>query len=347
MSEVPSTPLPKKKPDMSPQNVSRLRGEIREQINENLKKTGDPTEQLKDLEALKALRDNPLLKPVGEIAIRQKRQLIGSAADKIRAKSELADAHTTIGIKTAELAYAKTSFDQVNTERTVETRRADENWRMATTDSLTELKNKLGFDLQLQEMLKEARDQSLPMAIILLDVNDLKKLNEMGGHAAGDSLLLAVGGVLSENQRKDEPAIQFSDYEDVNGRLGGDEFGIILKNVTNEGIQKYWERLSEKFNSTKLTLPNGESHQIGLGAGYYLVKPDYLAGLADSDMPGFAKTIKTFADEAMYVAKYRSKKNGRSRIELFNADAIPQLSLDEKAAVDAYRLEQSQARDNK
>lgn len=114
-----------------------------------------------------------------------------------------------------------------------ERRRAERAETQAQTDALTGLYNRQGWDHLLS--LEEARCQSLGFSacVVIIDLDDLKKINDTEGHASGDVYLQRSGQVLREVLRK----------EDIAARIGGDEFVVLGIEVDESGTQALAERL--------------------------------------------------------------------------------------------------------
>ena len=85
-------------------------------------------------------------------------------------------------------------------------------------DGLTGLGNHRAFQEELTEQVAVAREEQRPFALLYVDIDDLKKLNDSRGHAAGDALLSATSRILSSNMRR----------WDRGFRIGGDEFAVVL-----------------------------------------------------------------------------------------------------------------------
>jgi diguanylate cyclase (GGDEF)-like protein len=90
--------------------------------------------------------------------------------------------------------------------------------QMADQDSLTPIYNRRAFVRELTRMTSFSQRYNVYVSVIYIDVNGLKQVNDTLGHAAGDQVLMRVAGILSANVRD----------SDFVGRLGGDEFGVIL-----------------------------------------------------------------------------------------------------------------------
>ncbi|WP_203708857.1 GGDEF domain-containing protein, partial [Asanoa iriomotensis] len=89
---------------------------------------------------------------------------------------------------------------------------------MTASDPLTGLRNRRSFQARLEDLLAEARHDGAPLAMLMLDLDHFKTINDRHGHPAGDAVLQAVAGLLETTLRP----------EDVAARLGGEEFGVLL-----------------------------------------------------------------------------------------------------------------------
>lgn len=150
---------------------------------------------------------------------------------------------------------------------------------LASTDSLTGLKNRREFDRALRTIPRE------PFAILSVDVDCLKDVNDALGHAAGDALLRMVGNTLGLLVRG----------WDVMARVGGDEFAAMLPGVGVFGASLVAERMRTAMHS--LVLPSGP---VRITAGW-------------SAAPAGADPVSVWhrADESLY----RAKRAGRDRVE--------------------------------
>jgi diguanylate cyclase (GGDEF)-like protein len=90
--------------------------------------------------------------------------------------------------------------------------------RLADQDSLTPVANRRAFVRQLTRMIAFTHRYGVPASVVYFDVNNMKQINDEHGHPAGDAALRHIADVLRENIRS----------SDIVGRLGGDEFGVIL-----------------------------------------------------------------------------------------------------------------------
>lgn len=166
------------------------------------------------------------------------------------------------------------------------------NWRLANFDSLTGLPNRNLLFEHLRKGLQQARRQWRLLAILLVDLDGFKQVNDTHGHDAGDELLRQVAARLQQCVRATDTA----------ARLGGDEFTVILPDLEHPQAaaavaQKIIARLSEP-------VPLGAaSATVTASVGIALYRPELPANLE------LAMSLLRQADTAMYAAK-RAGKNG-------------------------------------
>ncbi len=96
--------------------------------------------------------------------------------------------------------------------------------RLADEDSLTPVANRRAFVRQLTRMIAFTHRYGVPASVVYFDVNNMKQINDSHGHPAGDAALRHIATVLRDNIRS----------SDIVGRLGGDEFGVILAQTDEE-----------------------------------------------------------------------------------------------------------------
>jgi len=118
--------------------------------------------------------------------------------------------------------------------------RAIELEKMASHDGLTELYNRRYFYERFQEGLARARASKQTLALIVLDIDGLKKINDEYGHAVGDVMIASLAKVIEKHIRT----------SDVPARLGGDEFAILMPDTDKRGAfalaQRLWQELEEQ-----------------------------------------------------------------------------------------------------
>ncbi|MGE5469129.1 MAG: diguanylate cyclase [Ignavibacteria bacterium] len=171
---------------------------------------------------------------------------------------------------------------------------------MATRDSLTGLYNRRSLDETLDREIARAKREGHSLALVMIDVDHFKRLNDTYGHQAGDQVLAALGQLLREDTRA----------EDVACRYGGEEFLILLPHISLEAARERAESWRARF--AELAVRHGElslQTTISLGVTAY---PNH---------GHTSEELTQSADLALYLAKH----DGRNRVTVF--DAAP-LTLD-------------------
>lgn len=193
-------------------------------------------------------------------------------------------------------------------------------YRQAHFDVLTGLPNRQLLKDRLEQQVNSARVEEHSGAMLFLDLDRFKEINDVHGHSVGDRVLIqASQRIVAEVRGRDTVA-----------RLGGDEFVIVLPNVRNESIvsataERLLVKLGEAFNV------DDKDHYLSASIGIVMFPED-----GDS-----VETLLRNADAAMY----RAKDAGRSRFEFFserlNAESRRKISLerDLRAAIHAAELE--------
>ncbi len=155
--------------------------------------------------------------------------------------------------------------------------------RLAHYDPLTDLPNRLLIHSRLGHTLKQARREEARVAVLFLDLDRFKNVNDSLGHPVGDTLLQALTRRLSERLRD----------EDSFGRLGGDEFLIILNHANRPESAAMVARQLIGLLEEPFTLPNGNEIYVGASIGISIFPQD-----GDE-----ASTLIQHADAAMSQAK--------------------------------------------
>ena len=162
---------------------------------------------------------------------------------------------------------------------------AEVNEHQALHDSLTDLPNRTLFHDRVHQALSSARREHVPAAVMIMDLDRFKEVNDTLGHASGDELLKQVGLRLRDSLRE----------SDTVARLGGDEFGILLPKVLDAETAVAVARKLRTTLEEPLTI-HGLALQMEASIGIALF-PDH-----GSDVQGLLQR----ADVAMYVAKEQS-----------------------------------------
>jgi diguanylate cyclase (GGDEF)-like protein len=151
----------------------------------------------------------------------------------------------------------------------------------ADTDFLLDIPNRRGFERELKRAVSYIKRYQAAGALIVLDIDRLKPVNDTFGHAAGDQVLKAIAGVLRRQVRA----------SDVIGRLGGDEFGLLLWNLTEADAHAKAAALEQDIDRLSF-LFDGRTITAGASAGVAVLGPHSEPGRALEE-----------ADCAMYVRK--------------------------------------------
>lgn len=151
----------------------------------------------------------------------------------------------------------------------------------AMTDSLTGLVNRRVFEDELTKSLSYVKRHKCRSAILYIDVDAFKSINDQFGHLAGDQALVQVAGILKSNVRP----------TDVVARLGGDEFCVILNDVdTSYDVKGRAEMLESLVASTPLVV-NDKNIQltVSVGSRTFGGKDTFEEIMADADMMMYAR----------------------------------------------------------
>ncbi|HDS1205196.1 TPA: EAL domain-containing protein [Shewanella algae] len=166
---------------------------------------------------------------------------------------------------------------------------------LAEHDSLTKLVNRYGFELCLNRTLSQVKRHQDMLAVILLDLDDFKGINDTLGHQGGDILLVEVANRLSAALREG----------DLIARLGGDEFVVLVTESENRYFpMAVANRLQRAFEEP---FPLGE-HDVLIGASIGIA--------AYSDSVCDSSELLKCAD----IAMYRAKKVGRNQIQFYSEE---------------------------
>jgi diguanylate cyclase (GGDEF)-like protein len=157
--------------------------------------------------------------------------------------------------------------------------------KLALTDHLTGLANRAQFDRALGAAMSHAKRTGQPFTVLCLDLDGFKSVNDDFGHAAGDEVLCEIARRLQEHMRT----------EDMASRLGGDEFGVILREGAQQSAEVFRERITEAL-SKPIRLSSGASVSVGISIGM----AGYTSGI-DS-----GATLLGQADRELYLAKRRA-----------------------------------------
>jgi len=168
----------------------------------------------------------------------------------------------------------------------------EHNKYLALHDELTGLPNRRLFQDRLASALERARRTGTQAALLLVDLNHFKQVNDTLGHHAGDKLLARVGAILTGRVRR----------SDTVARTGGDEFSLILEEPTSREDAENVRKSLTQLLKEPLQI---EDHTVRIGASVGMA-------LFPEDAPSL-ESLCIVADLRMYAEKYESKSNGESR----------------------------------
>jgi diguanylate cyclase (GGDEF)-like protein len=170
--------------------------------------------------------------------------------------------------------------------------------KMSSYDPLTGLFNRRRIEDELEQSLAMARRYDHAVGLVIVDVDELKEVNDVHGHLVGDEVLREFAGLLKKNARA----------SDIVGRLGGDEFVVILPRAQAAAAQIFAERLCAEVRRHTF---RADSRHLRLTASI---------GISDSVIAGletYGTNLLATADQALYAAK----KAGRNKV--VRADKLP------------------------
>ena len=163
------------------------------------------------------------------------------------------------------------------------------------TDTLTGLYNRRGYYRFFEIYNEECRAAGTELAVFLIDMDEMKKINDRYGHAEGDFCLCAIAGAMRSCASQDEICI----------RSGGDEFVVLAKNYDQEKAETYARRVREHINQSLKRA--GKNYRVTVSIGCFRSKPGLFA---DVPIQSEAEIFLRNADQAMYT----EKQQHRSRI---------------------------------
>jgi diguanylate cyclase (GGDEF)-like protein len=191
--------------------------------------------------------------------------------------------------------------------------RIQELQRQASQDSLTGLKNRRRFEEDLRTEMARARREGARGALLMLDLDNFKVINDSYGHQAGDRVIEEIAGVLRGRMRE----------TDVLARLGGDEFAIVLPRCDETEAGSVAEAIA---TAVREHVPKRDGiSQITASIGIAMFGGDPLTSL---------ETLVSEADAAMYVAK----DAGRDAVRIFDPLAVREKTTGESSQETSDRI---------
>lgn len=173
----------------------------------------------------------------------------------------------------------------------IKSRDFDTQYKLATTDGLTELYNHRYFQEQMQRFVSHSDRYNTVFSLIIIDIDFFKKFNDNFGHQSGDAVLRQVAFALKKNVRA----------TDIVCRYGGEEMSIILPNTKNEEAVAIANKLCTIIGTKKCKLANGKESNVTISLGVSTYGEE--DGLTPTE-------LIASADKRLYHAK----ENGRNRV---------------------------------
>jgi two-component system cell cycle response regulator len=204
---------------------------------------------------------------------------------------DLADAQ----VSPAELALRLAKLIRLKREGDAARAQVKHGLRLAMRDPLTGLHNRRYAMAQLQSLAQRSEAQRRGFAVLLIDLDRFKSVNDRHGHAAGDAVLVEVAQRLADSLRA----------EDLLARVGGEEFLVALPDVTMADAAQVADRLGEAMKARPFRLPGGVALTLTVSIGVTMASSDEAAGGAAG-----VQAVIDRADRALLSAKAA----GRSQV---------------------------------
>jgi diguanylate cyclase (GGDEF)-like protein len=194
------------------------------------------------------------------------------------------------GGRPAAIARSEHTIRQLKAELAQVRRRLAELQASAETDFLLGIFNRRGYERELSRAIAYFKRYRTKGALIILDLDRLKPINDTFGHAAGDEVLKAVAATLAKMVRA----------SDVVGRLGGDEFAVLLWNLTETDARAKAQALEQAIDGLSFSF-DGRAVTAGASAGLAILGPQ-----TDT------RRVLEEADGAMYIRKAQRRHEAKA-----------------------------------
>ncbi|MDP1681107.1 MAG: diguanylate cyclase, partial [Burkholderiales bacterium] len=255
----------------------------------NAEVKGQPIADMMHLlnEATRETVENPVLSCMRESA----HAVANNASLLIRGDGNeipISDSAAPISDREHNIIGAVMVFHDVTTERQLTQQLSYQ----ATHDALTGLVNRQEFERRLTRVLQSAKTDHTEHALMFLDLDHFKQVNDTSGHAAGDELLRQIAALLKQAIRQ----------RDSLARLGGDEFGLLLERCSMQLAESIAKDLLHHINAFVLDW-SGIPHKVGMSIGMVAINQN-----SDS-----LSAVLSAADAACY----ESKRSGRNRYSIY------------------------------
>jgi diguanylate cyclase len=177
---------------------------------------------------------------------------------------------------------------------------------LSSRDALTGLANRRSFDVAVAREIDRVARSGEPALLLALDIDHFKRVNDTWGHAAGDLVIKAVAGVLTDTVRP----------MDLVARVGGEEFAIILPNCPAHFGENVAERIRRKVEATAIAVGPAREIQVTVSVG-------------GAFAPQWVRSTPALWSERADAQLYRAKSAGRNLVCL-EPSVHPSVSAEEK-----------------
>jgi diguanylate cyclase (GGDEF)-like protein/PAS domain S-box-containing protein len=235
----------------------------------------------------------PAADPVNEALTRQQPYYLNEDAVLVGRNGErraVRDSAAPVRTLDGSVIGAVLVFQDITQARTLQ----KELTHSARHDALTGLPNRKAFETALAQAAEQARLERREHAVCFVDLDRFKQVNDSAGHAAGDALLQQIGQAIRRACRS----------QDFIGRIGGDEFALLLGDCSLNGARKVAQQVIDTIAGLRLTW-NGQNYDIGASVGITALTAAAVSAAA----------VMAEADAACYAAK----NGGRNRVAVFDA----------------------------
>lgn len=158
--------------------------------------------------------------------------------------------------------------------------------QLARTDELTNLSNRRAFFELGEKAFQHARRFNSPLSLLMFDIDHFKKINDLHGHAVGDKVLQALGKLLKQSNRE----------IDIVGRIGGEEFALVLPETDISGANELAERLHQNISKLQIETTNSNI-KCTISIGISELQPQHES----------LDELLLHADNALYAAKRKGR----------------------------------------
>lgn len=196
-----------------------------------------------------------------------------------------------VGFRVAMLDYFININKKLSNPKLIEIRLFAETEKLVLVDELTKLYNRRHFQNSLQREFKQAKRYNLPLSLLIIDIDNFKKINDTYGHPKGDQILVSVATTIATNMR----------LEDTACRIGGEEFAVILPQTNEPNAMIAAQKLLENIRQIKF-----ENEMITVSGGI----------VSYPDKANSVEQLFDYADRALYFAKY----SGKNRVIAYSPD---------------------------